>query len=159
MPTFEIVLFNPEIPPNTGNIMRLCANTGCTLHIIKPISFELNEKSLRRAGMDYLKHIQTKVYNNIDHFMEKNSKKNFFLVTKFGKNSYEELKYKLGDCFIFGSESKGLPKKILDKFRNFPKIYIPMIPGNRSLNLANSVSICIYEAWRQNNFQPLKTKK
>ncbi len=153
MPTFGIVLFNPEIPPNTGNIMRLCVNTGCSLHIIKPIGFEINEKAVRRAGMDYIKEIKTSIYDNIDDFLIANNFSRYFLVSKYGEKSYEKYKYKIGDCFIFGSESKGLSNEILKKFENSPRIFIPMTKKSRSLNLANAVSVCIYEALRQNKFQ------
>ncbi len=153
MSVFGIVLFNPEIPPNTGNIMRLCANTGCNLRIIKPMGFEINQKSLRRAGMDYMKNVDIKVFENINHFVASNEYERYFLVSKYGKISYEKLNYKKGDCFIFGSESKGLSYDVLKKFKDSEKIYIPMTSESRSLNLANSVSICIYEALRQNKFQ------
>ena len=151
MKTFNIVLFNPKIPPNTGNIIRLCANTGSKLHLIKPLGFELNEKSLRRAGLDYDHKVKIEVYETIEKCLKKINCKKSFLVTKFGDTSYDKQQYNLGDCFIFGSETKGLPKEIFQKFKKFPRIFIPMIPNNRSINLANAVSICVYEAWKQNN--------
>ena len=153
MHSFGIVLFNPEIPPNTGNIIRLCANTGCCLHLIKPMGFSLNEKSLRRAGMDYVKHVKISIHENIFDFLNKDLFSRYFIVTKYGKQTYTKKKYFKNDCFIFGSESKGIPKNILNEFENSKKISIPMIYGSRSLNLANSVSIVIYEALRQNKFQ------
>ncbi len=153
MSTFEIVLFNPEIPPNTGNIMRLCANTGCNLHIIEPIGFKINEKTLRRAGMDYIKNIKTEIYKNIDSFLKKNNFKRFFLVSKFGKIIFSEVNYQHGDCFIFGSESQGLPKDIINKFKNSNIIKIPMTNNSRSLNISNAVAVIVYEGLRQNNFQ------
>ncbi len=153
MPAFEIILFNPEIPPNTGNIMRLCANTNCGLHIIKPIGFKIDEKSLRRAGMDYKEKVKTVIYENIDDFLKKNNFKRFFLVSKYGKFCYDKLEYNLGDCFIFGSESKGFSNELLEKFKSSKKISIPMAPDSRSLNLSNSVAVCIYEALRQTEFQ------
>tara|TARA_B100000575_G_C22948096_1_gene548432 strand:+ start:210 stop:677 length:468 start_codon:yes stop_codon:yes gene_type:complete len=153
MHSFGVVLFNPEIPPNTGNIIRLCANTGCCLHLIKPMGFCLNEKSLRRAGMDYVKNVKISVHENIFDLINKGQFKRYFIVTKYGEKTYTENKYLKNDCFIFGSESKGIPKNILKEFENPKKISIPMIYGSRSLNLANSVSIVIYEALRQNNFQ------
>ena len=152
MSLFNVVLFNPEIPPNTGNIMRLCMNTNNKLHIIKPMGFQINEKSLRRAGMDYVKNIQTFIYENFDDFINRNSQKRFFVVTKFGERKYTDQQYQRDDFFIFGSESKGLPKKILDEFEMSSKIFIPMAPNNRCLNLSNAVSIIIYEAARQNRF-------
>ncbi len=153
MHSFGVVLFNPEIPPNTGNIIRLCANTGCCLHLIKPMGFCLNEKSLRRAGMDYVKNVKISVHENIFDLINKGQFKRYFIVTKYGEKTYTENKYLKNDCFIFGSESKGIPKNILKEFENPKKISIPMIYGSRSLNLANSVSIVIYEALRQNKFQ------
>ena len=153
MHLFGVVLFNPEIPPNTGNIIRLCANTGCCLHLIKPMGFSLNEKSLRRAGMDYIKNVKISVHENIFDFINKGLFKRYFIVTKYGEKSYTDIKYLKNDCFIFGSESKGIPINILKEFENSNKISIPMINGSRSLNLANSVSIVIYEALRQNKFQ------
>ncbi len=153
MHLFGVVLFNPEIPPNTGNIIRLCANSGCCLHLIKPMGFSLTEKSLRRAGMDYVKNVNISVHENIFDLINKGLFKRYFIVTKYGEKSYTDIKYLKNDCFIFGSESKGIPINILKEFENSNKISIPMINGSRSLNLANSVSIVIYEALRQNKFQ------
>ena len=153
MHSIGIVLFNPEIPPNTGNIIRLCSNTGCSLHLIKPMGFNLNEKSLRRAGMDYVKDVKITIYENIFDFLHKDLFRRYFIVTKYGKEAYTNIKYFKNDCFIFGSESKGIPKHILIEFENSKKISIPMIQGSRSLNLSNSVSIVVYEALRQNKFQ------
>ena len=157
--TFNIVLFNPQIPPNTGNILRLCANTGTKLHIIKPIGFDLSEKSLRRAGLDYYKNVDLSIYDCLDQFLENNKFKNLFLVTKFGKKRYDKVEYKRNDFFMFGSEINGLSEEVYTKLKDSVKIYIPMILGNRSINLANSVSICVYEAWRQNNFDYLRIVK
>ena len=153
MHSFGIVLFNPEIPPNTGNIIRLCANTGCRLHLIEPMGFSLTEKSLRRAGMDYVKDVKISIYENIFDFLNKDLFRRYFIVTKYGKEAYTKIKYFKNDCFIFGSESKGIPEPILNEFENSKKISIPMIQGSRSLNLSNSVSIVVYEALRQNKFQ------
>ena len=153
MHSIGIVLFNPEIPPNTGNFIRLCSNTGCSLHLIKPMGFNLNEKSLRRAGMDYVKDVKISIHENIFDFLNKNLFGRYFIVTKYGKEAYTNIKYFKNDCFIFGSESKGIPKNILNEFENSKKISIPMIQGSRSLNLSNSVSIVVYEALRQNKFQ------
>ena len=150
--TFKIVLFNPQIPPNTGNILRLCANTGTKLHIIKPIGFDLSEKSLRRAGLDYYKNVDLSIYDCLDQFLENNKFKNLFLVTKFGKKRYDKVEYKRNDFFMFGSEINGLSEEVYTKLNGSVKIYIPMILGNRSINLANAVSVCVYEAWKQINF-------
>ena len=150
--TFQIVLFNPQIPPNTGNILRLCANTCSKLHIIKPIGFNLDEKSLRRAGLDYYKSVNLQVYECLDDFLKKNTFKNLYLITKFGKKRYDKITYQRNDFLMFGSEIDGLSKEVYEKLKNSPKIYIPMSKGNRSINLANAVSICLYEAWKQINF-------
>ena len=150
--TFQIVLFNPQIPPNTGNILRLCANTCSELHIIKPIGFNLNEKSLRRAGLDYYKSVNLKVYECLDDFLKKNTFKNLYLITKFGKKRYDKITYQRNDFLMFGSEIDGLSKEVYEKLKNSRKIYIPMSKGSRSINLANAVSICLYEAWKQINF-------
>lgn len=150
--TFQIVLFNPQIPPNTGNILRLCANTCSKLHIIKPIGFNLDEKSLRRAGLDYYKSVNLKVYECLDDFLKKNTFKNLYLITKFGKKRYDKITYQRNDFLMFGSEIDGLSKEVYEKLKNSRKIYIPMSKGSRSINLANAVSICLYEAWKQINF-------
>lgn len=153
MNTYSVVLVNPEIPPNTGNIIRLCANTNTKIHIIKPIGFELNQKSFKRAGMDYLKKVKISVYENMTQFLKQNSFNRFFLVSKYGDKNYSKINYVSGDCFIFGSESKGLPNSVTNKFQSSTKIFIPMALGSRSINLANAVSIVIYEALRQRQFQ------
>ena len=158
-PTFEIVLFQPEIPPNTGNIIRLCANTGSRLHLIKPLGFDFSNKSLRRAGLDYKKNVEVIIHNNLNSFFEKNSKQNIYMFTKFGNTSYEKVNYKHGDFLLFGSESKGYTDEVFKIMKNRIKIFIPMLPNSRSINLANSVSICVYEAWRQNNFDYLRIVK
>ena len=158
-PTFEIVLFQPEIPPNTGNIIRLCANTGSRLHLIKPLGFNFSNKSLRRAGLDYKKNVEIIIPNDLDSFFEKNSKKNIYIFTKFGNNSYEKVNYKHGDFLLFGSESKGFTDEVFKIMKHRTKIFIPMLPNSRSINLANSVSICLFEAWRQNDFNYFKIVK
>ncbi len=157
--TFEIVLFQPEIPPNTGNIIRICANTGSRLHLIKPIGFDIGDKAMRRAGMDYSKKVNINLYNNLDDFVQKNLIKRLFLVTKFGEKNYNEYIYKIGDYFMFGSESSGFTDEVFKKLKNQKKIFIPMLPNSRSINLANAVSICIYEAWKQNKFNYFKIIK
>ena len=158
-PTFEIVLFQPEIPPNTGNIIRLCANTGSRLHLIKPLGFDFSNKSLRRAGLDYKKNVEVIIHNNLNSFFEKNSKQNIYMFTKFGNTSYEKVNYKHGDFLLFGSESKGYTDEVFKIMKNRTKIFIPMLPNSRSINLANSVSICLFEAWRQNDFNYFKIVK
>ena len=123
-PTFEIVLFRPEIPPNTGNIIRLCANTGSRLHLIRPLGFDLSNKSLRRAGLDYKKNVEIIIHNNLNNFFEKNSQQNIYMFTKFGNTSYEKVSYKRGDFFLFGSESKGFTDEVFKIMKNRIKIFI-----------------------------------
>ena len=150
--TFQIVLFNPQIPPNTGNILRLCANTGSILHIVKPIGFSIDAKSMRRAGLDYCSNVQMYVYENLDDFLSKNNFNNIFLITKFGTKRYDEVNYKKNDYLMFGSEINGLSEEVYTKLSKSTKIFIPMFPENRSINLSNAVSICVYEAWKQIKF-------
>ena len=149
---FNVVLFNPQIPPNTGNIIRICSNTNSKIHLIKPLGFSINMKSMRRAGLDYIKNVEVKMYRNIDEFLIKTDFKTTHLVTKFGDINYTKVNYKKGDWFIFGYEISGLSEEVYKKLSKSKKIFIPMIPENRSINLANAVAICIFEAWRQNNF-------
>ena len=150
---FNVVLFEPEIPPNTGNIIRLCANTGAKLHLIHPLGFEMNAKELRRAGLDYIDWSIVYHYNNFEDYIEKNGFKSLYAVSTKGKKYYSNCNFFKNDSFIFGPETRGLPKKILDKFEIEKILKIPMLKNNRSLNLSNATSIIIYEAWRQINFK------
>ena len=147
---FHIILYEPEIPPNAGNIIRLSVNTGCNLHFIEPLGFSLDEKGFRRAGMDYMKKKNVNVWPNLDKCTQNINLKNIYSISTKGKNIYSDITYKKGDAFIFGPESRGLPPNIREKFSS---IYIPMKSNGRSLNLANAVSIIVYEGWRKNNFQ------
>ena len=147
----NIVLYNPQIPPNTGNIMRLCANTGFSLHIIEPVGFPLDDKSLKRAKLDYFSDINPIIYKNYKSFIDAIDEKKIYAVTKFGTRIYSEIKYDKGIFLLFGSETTGLPKIILSKLKN-RSIKIPMINDSRSLNLSNSVAIVVYEVWRQLKF-------
>ena len=149
---FHIILHNPEIPPNTGNILRLCANSGAKLHLIKPLGFNLNDKNLKRAGLDYDDISNISLYNTLDECIKINKIANIYALTKFGKNNLYKKNFKANDAFIFGNETKGLPDIILEQFSNKNKLRIPMLKESRSLNLSNAVSIILYEAWRQNNF-------
>lgn len=150
---FNVVLFEPEIPPNTGNIIRLCANTGAALHLIKPLGFNLSDKQLRRAGLDYHEFADIKIYENFADFVNKNANfvRCFAMTTKASKIVFDEVLQE-NDCFIFGPETRGLPPEVLQKFPMNQRLRLPMKDGQRSLNLSNSVAITIYEAWRQNNF-------
>lgn len=149
---FNIVLYEPEIPPNTGNIIRLCANTGCTLHLIEPLGFEPDDKQLKRAGLDYHDWAQCKRYKNFQDFLETASPTRLFCATTKGTQAYTDVTYQQHDFFLYGPESRGLPADILTTYAN-TTLYIPMKITDRSLNLANAVSIITYEAWRQLGFE------
>jgi len=150
---FNIVLFEPEIPPNTGNIMRLAANTGAKLHLIEPLGFTLDNKQLTRAGLDYAEWADVSVYENFDRFLEKNNPENIYACSTKGKNNYSSVVFKSGDYLLFGPETRGLPDALLESLPKEKIIRIPMLPKSRSLNLSNAAAIILYEAWRQINFQ------
>ena len=149
---FHIILYEPEIPPNTGNIMRLCANTGCTLHLIHPLGFELDDKRVRRAGLDYMDWRCVQEHPNYSSCLRSISGKRIFACSTKGTTSYTKPTYHEYDAFLFGPETRGLPDQILAEFSEEYKLRVPMLKNSRSLNLSNSVAICLYEAWRQNNF-------
>jgi len=152
---FNIVLFEPEIPPNTGNIIRLCANTGANLHLIHPLGFDMNEKSLRRAGLDYIDQSIVHHYDNYQHYLEVNGSDSCYAISTKGTQSYSDGNFNYGDSFIFGPETRGLPKKILGGFEPECILRIPMLKDSRSLNLSNATAIILYEAHRQQKFQNL----
>ena len=147
---FHIILFEPEIPPNTGNIIRLSANTGFEVHLIEPLGFKVDDKSLKRAGMDYLKKTDFQVWISLAECLDTLDPQNIYSVSTKGKSIYSDLTYSQGDAFIFGPESRGLPKIIREKYTS---IYMPMRSEGRSLNLANAVAVVTYEAWRQLGFK------
>ncbi len=146
---FNIVLFNPQIPPNTGNIGRLCVNAGATLHLVKPLGFDISEKAVKRAGLDYWDKLDLKVWESIDEFLNSVDTSRCFFATTKTKTPYFKKEYKKGDYFIFGSETKGIDENILNKYRQ-NCITIPMTKEGRSLNLAVSCGIILYEGIRQN---------
>ena len=150
---FEVVLFEPEIPPNTGNIMRLCANTGCRLHLIKPLGFTLDDKQLRRAGLDYREFTSVREYDNLTSFLDTIDIDRIFAITTKGSTRHTDAEFTQGDAFLFGPETRGLPDDVLEVMNNNRKLRIPMMNNSRSLNLANATSIIVYEAWRQCGFQ------
>ncbi len=152
---FEIALYEPEIPPNTGNIMRLCANTGCRLHLIHPLGFKLDEKSLRRAGLDYRDAATVSEYTHFAEFIAKMKDKNLFALTTKGTQNYSHAKFKPGDVLLFGPETRGLPTEVLDNITTQNKLRLPMLEDSRSLNLSNTVAIVSYEALRQQGFEGL----
>ena len=155
MNMFRIVLVAPEIPPNTGNIIRLSANTGCELHLVEPLGFTLEDKHMIRAGLDYHEYATVKVHKNFDAFLEseKPDRNRMFAMTTKGSHPFAESHFLPGDWFVFGSEGHGLPDEIRNSFPEQQRIRLPMHPHNRSLNLSNTVAITVYEAWRQNNYQ------
>ncbi len=145
----NLVLFQPEIPSNTGSIIRLSANMGIGLHLIKPFGFEMDDKKLRRAGLDYKELAQVFEYANFQEYLNIAKPKRIFAVSSKVDKNYSEVEYQKNDSFLFGPETRGLPKEILDQYQG---ITLPMQEGSRSLNLSNCVSIVAYEAWRQLNF-------
>lgn len=152
---FNIVLVEPEIPQNTGNIVRTAAATGCRVHLVKPLGFDISDKALKRAGLDYWHLTDFIVYENLEEFFEKNKNGRFWYLTTKGAKRYDSADFREGDYLVFGKETKGLPEELLHD--NYDRaIRIPMIAEARSLNLSNSVAIVVYEGMRQQNFQSLK---
>ncbi|MDD2832675.1 MAG: tRNA (uridine(34)/cytosine(34)/5-carboxymethylaminomethyluridine(34)-2'-O)-methyltransferase TrmL [Methylotenera sp.] len=149
---FHIVLFEPEIPPNTGNIIRLCANTGAQLHLVKPLGFSLEDKQLKRAGLDYHEYANLRVHENWAACKEALAGKRLFAITTKGSTNYAEIGYQHEDVFVFGPETRGLPEHIRHEFNAEHRVRLPMLPDSRSLNLSNSAAVLIYEAWRQIEF-------
>jgi len=149
---FHIVLFEPEIPPNTGNIIRLCANTGAQLHLVKPLGFSLEDKQLKRAGLDYHEYANLQVHENWDACKQALAGKRMFALTTKGSTRHTDLQFKADDVFVFGPETRGLPQEIRDEFLPAHRVRLPMLPDSRSLNLSNSAAVLLYEAWRQIGF-------
>ncbi len=149
---FNVVLFEPEIPPNTGNIIRLCANMGCELHLIHPLGFQLEEKKLRRAGLDYHEFATVTEHQNYQTMLDVLNPQRIFACSTKGRTNYDVPNYQQGDTFIFGPETRGLPESLMQQYTEDKIIRIPMLETSRSINLANSVGIILYEAWRQNRF-------
>ena len=149
---FHVVLVAPEIPPNTGNVIRLCANTGCELHLIRPLGFTLEDKQMKRAGLDYHEYATLKVHDSFEAFLEaeKPDPERMFAMTTKGSTPFARMDFRPGDWFVFGSESKGLPEVVRERFPESQRIRLPMRPDNRSLNLSNTVAVTVFEAWRQN---------
>jgi tRNA (cytidine/uridine-2'-O-)-methyltransferase len=149
---FHVVLYQPEIPPNTGNIIRLCANSGSALHLIHPLGFELDEARVKRAGLDYHEMANVREHKNLDDFLQGVAPPRLFAVSTRGRTRYADVKFAAGDAFLFGPETRGLPQSLLDTLPPERVLRIPMRPDNRSLNLSNAVAVLVYEAWRQNGF-------
>lgn len=149
---FNVILFQPEIPPNTGNVIRLCANSGAQLHLVRPLGFELDDKQLRRAGLDYHEYANMQVHDDLAACLRTLPDSRLFAFTTKGARPYHEVSFQCGDAFLFGPESRGLPADILSALTPEQKLRLPMLPNNRSLNLSNTVAIAVYEAWRQCGF-------
>lgn len=151
---FHVVLVEPEIPPNTGNIIRLCANTGAQLHLVEPLGFPLDDAKMRRAGLDYHDYATMKVHRNWQAFVDSESPDpaRMFALTTHGSTPFASVAFHPGDVFVFGSETRGLAPALRESFAPAQRIRLPMRPDNRSLNLSNTVAVVVYEAWRQNGF-------
>lgn len=149
---FTIALFEPEIPPNTGNIIRLCANTGAALHLIEPLGFKLEDKQLKRAGLDYHEYANLTLHKNWADFKLALQGSRIFAMTTKGSQNYAKVDFKAGDVFLFGPETRGLPEEIRAEFLPENRLRLPMLLDSRSLNLSNSAAVLLYEAWRQIDF-------
>jgi tRNA (cytidine/uridine-2'-O-)-methyltransferase len=149
---FHVVLYRPQIPPNTGNIIRLCANTGCTLHLVRPLGFDLGVKTVRRAELDYGELARVRIHASFSQCLAALGQSRLYAIETSGGRSYSEARFAAADALLFGSEQRGLPAEILAHVPDERRLAIPMHPGNRSLNLANAVAVVVYEAWRQQDF-------
>ncbi len=149
----DVVLFEPEIPPNTGNIIRLCANTGYKLHLIEPLGFDWDEKKVRRAGLDYHEFADTKRYPNLQTYLDERQPKRVFACTTKGTKHYHEVSYEKGDALLFGPETRGLPMDVIMSLPEECRVRIPMAANSRSMNLSNAVAVFVYESWRQLDFE------
>jgi tRNA (cytidine/uridine-2'-O-)-methyltransferase len=149
---FQVILYQPEIPPNTGNIIRLCANTGARLHLIAPLGFDIDEKAVRRAGLDYALLAEVRVWNSLDECFAALSTPRWFALTTRASMRYDHVRFERGDALMLGPETRGLPEDVLQRCPIERRLRIPMQPGNRSLNLSNAAAVVLYEAWRQHDF-------
>lgn len=151
-PTFDVLLYQPEIPPNTGNAIRLCANTGARLHLIEPLGFQLDDKRLRRAGLDYHEFARVQVHPDLATALDTIRPSRLFALSTRGQVRYDQPRYADGDAFLFGRETRGLPDEVLETVPEARRLCLPMRPHNRSLNLSNAVAVVVFEAWRQTGF-------
>lgn len=149
---FNIVLYQPEIPPNTGNVVRLCVNTGARLHLIRPLGFSIDDKQLRRAGLDYRERAELREYDSLEQFIAMADPRRLLACSTRGGQRHTEVRYQAVDALLFGPETRGLPQSLLDELPAEHRLRIPMVAGNRSLNLSNAVAVVLYEAWRQHGF-------
>ncbi|UTW02524.1 tRNA (uridine(34)/cytosine(34)/5-carboxymethylaminomethyluridine(34)-2'-O)-methyltransferase TrmL [Amphritea atlantica] len=148
----HVVLYQPEIPPNTGNIIRLCANTGFQLHLIEPLGFDFDDKKLRRAGLDYHEFAQVKRYADLDSCLSELGSGKVWALTTKGSQNYSQVTFSAGDVLLFGPETRGLPAEVLERLPAEQRLRLPMNADSRSLNLSNTVAVMVYEAWRQLDF-------
>ena len=151
-PPLQVVLFQPEIPPNTGNVIRLCANTGCRLHLIEPLGFRMEDKELRRAGLDYHEWVEVRTWPDLAAFTAAIAPPRLLAFSTRGSTLYTDMQYRQGDALLFGPETRGLPEPLLASLPPEQRLRLPMRPGVRSLNLSNAVAVAVYEAWRQLDF-------
>jgi tRNA (cytidine/uridine-2'-O-)-methyltransferase len=149
---FDVVLYQPEIPPNTGNLIRLAANTGCRLHLVEPLGFDLSDKQVARAGLDYHEMACVQVHRDWHAVQAALPQRRWFALTTKGSRNYASIAFRADDVLLFGPESRGLPPEILDRFDAGHRLRLPMLRGSRSMNLSNAVSVVVFEAWRQNGF-------
>jgi tRNA (cytidine/uridine-2'-O-)-methyltransferase len=149
---FHIVLVHPEIPPNTGNVIRLAANTGARLHLVEPLGFTMDDRQLRRAGLDYHEFAHVEVHRSYPHLKRALNGHRLFAFTTRGTRNYAEVDFRVGDAFVFGPETKGLAPEMLEEFPADKRLRLPMLARNRSLNLSNAVAVAVFEAWRQIGF-------
>lgn len=150
---FDIVLYQPEIPPNTGNVIRLCANTGCRLHLIEPLGFLLEDRQLKRAGLDYHEYARVQVHPHWEAFLAAVPSSRRFAFSTKAIGRYDQAGFQAGDMLVFGPETSGLPEEVIASFEPQRRLRLPMVPASRSLNLSNAVAAVVYEAWRQNGFK------
>jgi tRNA (cytidine/uridine-2'-O-)-methyltransferase len=149
---FEVLLYEPEIPPNTGNVIRLCANAGARLHLIRPLGFELDDSRLRRAGLDYHEYAEVQVHDSLAAALASIQPPRLFALSTRNSSRYDQVAFAPGDAFLFGPETRGLPQAVLDEIAPGCRLRLPMRPDNRSLNLSNAVAVLVFEAWRQQGF-------
>lgn len=151
-PMFDVILFQPEIPPNTGNVIRLCANTGCRLHLVEPLGFRMGDRELRRAGLDYHEYAQVRVHVDWASCRAALGQRRIFACSTRATRRYDQVRFEAGDAFLFGPETRGLPQALLESFPAEHRLRLPMLAEQRSLNLSNAVAIVVFEAWRQSGF-------
>jgi len=149
---FDVILYQPEIPPNTGNIIRLCANAGARLHLIEPLGFELDEPRLRRAGLDYREYALVARHENLDQCLQALGAPTVYAFSSHAARRYDDARFQSGDALLFGPETRGLGEAVIGRFPEKQRLTLPMRAGNRSLNLSNAVAVAVYEAWRQTGF-------